>query len=230
MKLFETNHLFCYPWPQVASANWRKYPNDFSAHVLSVDVISRHIDHQNGVLRTERLLACKQSVPAWLCRLIGVSEVALFHEISELDPATREYKAYSTNLSFRNIFKLTELCVFRQDPFMPQEHTLFEQKAQITTEPLVNRLSSFVEDFAVKSFKSNAHRGRQGLEQVINIVREETERNLLVAKRFGVEVYQEASEVGASIKREIDEAFREASHVVDDSVFHKNNSKLGVSQ
>ena len=83
--------------------------------VLSVDVLSRTIDPNTGILTTERLLTCKQSVPSFL-RSLGfpIPEVAYFHEVSTLDPRTKEYKAQSINLSMRSVMEVKETCVYRE--------------------------------------------------------------------------------------------------------------------
>lgn len=46
-----------------------KYPNPYSAHVLSVDVLDRTVDAETGVIRTERVLKCKQAAPGWAVKV-----------------------------------------------------------------------------------------------------------------------------------------------------------------
>jgi hypothetical protein len=64
MKLFEKEVQFEHPWDRVTLASWRKYPNDNSQHVLHVDILSREVCPKTGVLKTERLITCKQNVPS----------------------------------------------------------------------------------------------------------------------------------------------------------------------
>ncbi|KAJ3331862.1 hypothetical protein HDU76_002001 [Blyttiomyces sp. JEL0837] len=116
-KLFERVLYFDHPWDTLTIANWRKYPNDLSSHVLSVDILSREVDPVTGILRTERLLCCKQSAPSFLKALgLPIPEVAYFREISELDPVTKQYKAESFNLSMTSIMSVKETCIFRELP------------------------------------------------------------------------------------------------------------------
>ncbi|KAJ3188518.1 hypothetical protein HK101_009117 [Irineochytrium annulatum] len=113
-KLFEHSFRFNHSWDTTTVANWRKYPNDLSTHVLSVDILSRSVDPQTGILRTERLLCCKQNAPAILRRVgLPIPEVAYFREISELDPHERSYTATSVNLSLRNIMTVEETVIIR---------------------------------------------------------------------------------------------------------------------
>ena len=64
--LWSYSQLIDYNFRQVASVLFRKYPNEYSQHVVSVDVIDRSIDHETGVLRTERLIGVKQPTPKWM--------------------------------------------------------------------------------------------------------------------------------------------------------------------
>lgn len=48
---------------------WHKYPNPHCSHVLSIDVVDRSVDPQTGIIRTERILGCKQNAPGWIVRV-----------------------------------------------------------------------------------------------------------------------------------------------------------------
>ncbi|KAK3827453.1 MAG: PRELI-like family-domain-containing protein [Benniella sp.] len=69
MKFFHTSHKFDHSWAQVTAANWQKYPNEQCPHVIAVDVLSRHVDPNTGVLHTERLLTCNQNAPALILKV-----------------------------------------------------------------------------------------------------------------------------------------------------------------
>jgi hypothetical protein len=64
--------LFNFNFHQVAGTIFRKYPNEYAEHVVSVDVLERSIDPETGVLRTERLIGVNQPAPRW------VTTVSLF--------------------------------------------------------------------------------------------------------------------------------------------------------
>ena len=55
-----------YNFHQLASVIFRKYPNDYAQHVVSVDTIDRSIDPETGVLRTERIIGVQQPAPRWV--------------------------------------------------------------------------------------------------------------------------------------------------------------------
>lgn len=48
-------------------AAWKKYPNPFSAAVVGVDVLDRHVD--KGVLKTHRLMTTKWGLPHWATKV-----------------------------------------------------------------------------------------------------------------------------------------------------------------
>lgn len=186
MKFTENEYLFAHPFGTMTSANWRKYPNEYSSHVLSVDIIDRSVHPQTGVLRTERLLSIKQSAPALLRRLLPLPEVTYFREVSFLDPKQRTYKAVSNNLSMRNIVDVEETCELRADPAHPEGSTEFKQRAEISVMGALSYVANMVEEAAVASFKANSGKGRKGLETVIDMVTAEA-RELEAGLKEGLE-------------------------------------------
>ncbi|KAJ3377316.1 hypothetical protein HDU84_008782 [Entophlyctis sp. JEL0112] len=114
MKLFSSSKVLTYDWDIVTQANWNKYPNPESAHVVSVDILDRSVDPVTGVLTTERLLCVKQAAPSIL-RAIGlpIPELAWFREVSTLDPRSRVYTADSVNLTMRELMIVKERVVYQ---------------------------------------------------------------------------------------------------------------------
>jgi hypothetical protein len=49
----------------------RKYPNPQSPQVYSVDTISRTMDPDTGVIRSERVLGIQQGAPKWITKVGG---------------------------------------------------------------------------------------------------------------------------------------------------------------
>lgn len=47
----------------------RKYPNPQSPQVFSVDTLSRTIDPDTGVVRSERVLGIQQGAPRWITKV-----------------------------------------------------------------------------------------------------------------------------------------------------------------
>lgn len=167
MKLFENFYCLQHPWPTVTLANWNKYPNPLSSHVVSCDVLSRQVS-QDGILTTERLLCCKQPVPSLLKRLgLGFSDLAYFHEVSTLNLKTQEFTAQTVNLSMRSLLDVSETCVLSVDPSsVSSGRTLFKQQAQVSAMGVLSSFGRLVEDLAVNRFIANAAKGKDALELV----------------------------------------------------------------
>ncbi|KAI8841237.1 PRELI-like family-domain-containing protein, partial [Chytridium lagenaria] len=172
-KLFEHTQYFNHSWDTLTAANWRKYPNELSSHVISVDILSREVDPQTGVLRTERLLCCKQNAPQILRTLgLPIPEVAYFREISELDPNVKEYTANTFNLSLKNIMSVHETVIFREGVSSSEATELFVQQARFQACGFVS-LARILEEAAASRFKANASTGKKALDIVIEKILEE---------------------------------------------------------
>ena len=152
-------------------ASWRKYPNDMTPHVINVDIIDRNIDPKTGVLRTERLITCKQNIPEFIRRIIGGENVAHVLEVSEVNPRTRTMVLRSRNLSMNQLIDMEEVCTYQADDTQDDHHTCFNQEVKISVFGVsLHMLRSRVEEFCLNRFKMNAMAGRLGMEQVIEKV------------------------------------------------------------
>ncbi|OZJ05469.1 hypothetical protein BZG36_01605 [Bifiguratus adelaidae] len=166
MKLFTSTHQYPYKWSLVSAAQWQKYPNEHCPHVKAVDVLSRHIDKDTGILYTERLLTVEQNVPAWVMRFIGGCTTQYVREVSALDPKTQTLTMSSVNLTMSNFMSVQETITYQCDPDQPDK-TLFSQTAAISAGSTLRGMASMVEDFSVKRFKENAVIGREGFMNVL---------------------------------------------------------------
>ncbi|PHH81774.1 hypothetical protein CDD82_7880 [Ophiocordyceps australis] len=184
MKVFSNTVTYDYSWDEVSVANWRKYGpwNNKSEHVVAVDTLSRSVDAATGILRTERLITCRQSAPEWLKTIMGSSmDVSHVYEASYVDPARRTVTMVSQNLTWSNLVNVQEEVVYRP---LGADRTMFEQSARITA--LCGgwqRIKNSIEDTLVNRFKENAAKGREGFERVLEMSRkvfaEERERQRL---------------------------------------------------
>lgn len=132
MKIFASQHEFDYSWDEVSTANWHKYCpwNDKSTHVIAVDTINRHVDAETGILRTERLITCKQSAPKWLSSFLGGQEVSHVYETSYVDPRAKKVTMCSLNMTWSDLLSVRETVVYRPCPSNPNK-TVFDQHAKI---------------------------------------------------------------------------------------------------
>ncbi|KTW31972.1 uncharacterized protein T551_00654 [Pneumocystis jirovecii RU7] len=170
MKFFETTFVFDYPWYQVSTAHWRKYPNERATHVLSIDTLRREVDPETGVLRTERLIVCRQSAPLWILKFVGGNGDSYVREVSEVDPRSghETLTMRSANLTFSHIVSVEETVVYRPAPHDPLRKTLFEQEATFqATASFTRFVNAKMEEWSVHRFSTNAKTGREGFESVL---------------------------------------------------------------
>ena len=175
MKLFSTEHKFKHPWALVSAANWKKYPNDMTPHVIHVDYLERHIDPETGILHTKRLLTCRQSMPSWISKCIGAPSEAYVYEESQVDPKSQTLTMKAKNLTMSHLMCLEESCTYTPNPADPLHSTLLHQQARISTSHNFSYISSMVEDFSMERFRANANRGRDALDSVLDRVKQEAQ-------------------------------------------------------
>src|ERR1700744_5636338 len=99
------------------------------AQVLAVDTLNRSLDPATGILRTERLITCRQPAPEWMKAVVGGIDDSQVLETSYVDPRTRTVTMVSTNMTWSNLVSVRETVVYR--PLSAQQ-TQFAQKAEIT--------------------------------------------------------------------------------------------------
>ena len=73
VKFHESSFSHDYPFPTVTLAYFLRYPNPFSTHVLSTDVIQRHYDPTTQRLYTARLHLKRSKIPSALLNLLPKS-------------------------------------------------------------------------------------------------------------------------------------------------------------
>lgn len=183
MRIFSSSYTFDYSWSEVSTNNWRKYCpwNDKAEHVMAVDTISRRVDPATGILRTERLITCKQNAPQWILAILGGDTTSLVYEVSYVDPQTKKVTMCSTNLTWANLLQCRETVVYQPSSDNPSAKTEFKQQAQIIA--LCGgwqKIKFKIEEASVERFRENAARGREGFEAVLEMSRrvfsEERER------------------------------------------------------
>jgi len=175
MHYFSQAFDYSHPWSHVVIGMWHKYPNPHCTHVLTVDVLDRSIDPQTGVVRTERILGCKQKAPSWIAKLFG-SEDAYVREVSFIDPRTQTMDVTSVNLSMSQVATCYERILYRPSPLNPREHTAFSQTAEIQARlHLWRTVSDSLEKWLAERFEQNAQKGKLGLSDVLRSLWESKE-------------------------------------------------------
>lgn len=99
VKEYFGTFTFPFNWDIVVSGFWVKYPNPFSQHVLSEDVVSRYLTEDN-VLVTRRLLVKERNfhIPKWAERYVTFKHVYVMEE-AYCDPNTKTLTTYTRNFS-----------------------------------------------------------------------------------------------------------------------------------
>lgn len=161
MKFYCTNCILKFNWDQVTSAFWRRYPNPYSRHVLSEDVIDRYF--VGNKLVTKKLLTKTNSPPRWAERFVS-SKVACIMEESVLDPDAKTLTTYTKNITFAKLMAVEEKCVFSVHSSNKEWITC---KKQSWISSGVFGLSRAIERFGVERYKLNASKALKGLQIVL---------------------------------------------------------------
>jgi len=169
MRVWSQEHTFDHPWHTVVHAAWRKYPNPLKPEVVGLDVVDRKVDN-NGVLRTNRVITTEWHIPSWVTRIIGLRNPTYSYEQSEVNTKSQRMVLQTRNLNCTNIVSVDETLVYRQHPDDPQK-TLLEQSTVVSIRgvPLIN----YMEDLLASTMSSNANKGRQAMEWVIDNIKKE---------------------------------------------------------
>lgn len=121
MKLYQSNFDYNYSFPAVTLAYFLRYPNPYSKHVLSTDVIDRYVDPETKRLHTLRLHLKRSKVPAGILNFLprglagqgGASESYIL-ERSTIDAKEGWMETESRNLEWTGILSVIERQSFRR--------------------------------------------------------------------------------------------------------------------
>lgn len=95
------------PWPAVTLAFFLRYPNRYASHVVTCDVIDRHLTPE-GTLRTTRLLLKRGALPAWAPRGIMSRTESWIIEESEVDVEGKTVVCNTRNLDHVKVMQVRE--------------------------------------------------------------------------------------------------------------------------
>ncbi|KPP66025.1 PRELI domain-containing protein 1, mitochondrial-like [Scleropages formosus] len=189
MKYFFNETEIRSVWDHVVSAFWQRYPNPFSNHVLTEDVIFREVTADHRLL-TRRLLTKTNRLPRWAERFFpsNLSRSVYIVEDSIVDPAQRNLTIFTWNLNHTTLMVLTasafllspcpphmpllslvwqtveERCVFRESQQQPG-CTQLKREAWIFSR--VYGFSRPIQEFGLARFKKNQVKAMKGLEYAL---------------------------------------------------------------
>jgi 4-amino-4-deoxychorismate lyase len=117
VKFYETSFSYDYSFPAVTLAYFLRYPNPYSTHVLSTDVIDRHHDPETGRLSTTRIHLKRSRLPPAILKLLPKSVLgnvsagsssSYILETSTIDVKEGWMKTESRNLDWTGILSVVE--------------------------------------------------------------------------------------------------------------------------
>ncbi|ETN37846.1 uncharacterized protein HMPREF1541_07469 [Cyphellophora europaea CBS 101466] len=121
MKVYESSFNYDYPFPTVTLAYFLRYPNPYSRHVLSTDVIDRYVDPETKRLHTLRLHLKKSKIPRGILSLLprglagpGGKSESFILEKSVVDLKEGWMKTESKNMEWTGILSVVECQHFKR--------------------------------------------------------------------------------------------------------------------
>uniref|UniRef100_A0A3Q3J1J7 PRELI/MSF1 domain-containing protein n=1 Tax=Monopterus albus TaxID=43700 RepID=A0A3Q3J1J7_MONAL len=108
------------PWHQVLAAFWRRYPNPYSTHVLTEDVLYREVTPSNHLL-SRRLLTKTNRLPGWAEHVFPrhMARAVYVLEDSIVDPHAHTLITKTWNLNHNKLMTVVERCLFEEDRSRP---------------------------------------------------------------------------------------------------------------
>ncbi|KAI9768841.1 MAG: hypothetical protein M1840_004655 [Geoglossum simile] len=123
VKFYENSFSYDYSFPAVTLAYFLRYPNPYSTHVLSTDVIDRHIDPKTQRLHTVRLHLKRSKLPSAVLKLLpksilgatsNDSSQAYILERSVVDVNEGWMETESQNLEWTGVLSVVERQVYQR--------------------------------------------------------------------------------------------------------------------
>lgn len=123
VKFYESKFSYDYSFPAVSLAYFLRYPNPYSTHVSSTDVVERSFDPETQRLTTTRLHLKKSRIPSAVLKLIPRAKLGAAEDGSTqsfiLERSTVDVKegwmtTESRNLDWGNVLSVIEKQVYRR--------------------------------------------------------------------------------------------------------------------
>lgn len=172
VKYFCCAGLLKSTWDQVCIAFWQRYPNPYSNHVLTEDIIFREVTPSNCLI-SRRLLTKTSRAPRWMERYLPkkMSSLAYIIEDSIVDPQQRTMTTLTWNITHARLMSVQERCEYGINP-ENGSWTQIKREAWITSN--VYGLSRAIQEFGLARFKTSVTKTMKGFEHVLAKMQGET--------------------------------------------------------
>uniref|UniRef100_UPI00398E51DA PRELI domain-containing protein 1, mitochondrial-like n=1 Tax=Pristiophorus japonicus TaxID=55135 RepID=UPI00398E51DA len=153
-------------WDQVASAFWQRYPNPFSKHVLTEDVIYREVTADNKLV-SRRLFTKTNRLPRWgeMIFPTNLAQSVFVIEDSIVDLQNRTFTTLTQNVNHTRLMLIEEKCVYIPNQENPS-WTQVQREAWITSN--VFGFSRAIQEFGLARFRRNQTKATEGFEYILS--------------------------------------------------------------
>lgn len=163
MKYYSNDSELKFSWDQVVTAFWKRYPNPYSKHVISEDVVERKV--VGDKLLTKRLICKTNSLPKWGERFVhGLNRYVYVVEESILDLETKTLTTYTRNIGMQRIMSIDEKCSYTKH-LEVQEWSTCQRQAWINSE--LYGFSRVISSFGLQRFRKNVNKAVAGFNYVL---------------------------------------------------------------
>ncbi|KAG0141526.1 hypothetical protein CROQUDRAFT_68206 [Cronartium quercuum f. sp. fusiforme G11] len=167
MVLHHTDQtVISYRFADVCQAHTLRYPNPFSPHVISSDIIERGWDSEGKIFKTSRLVLKRGTLPSWAPRGIVEKSETWVLEQSVLDVFGGEMVVCSRNLDHRIVMEVIERLSIRARGEVCDATT----SVQVTSSWGFHLVRKRIEHYGVSRFQRQGKTARLGLDMTIQIL------------------------------------------------------------
>lgn len=148
-----------------------KYPNPFSSHVISADILSRTIDPLTGKLHTIRLIHKTGTFPTWVISMLKSQEAYVIEE-SVVDPEKCFMQTRTRNLTHQRFLVAEEVQTYTKSP-EDQTWTLVDCQAAVKCNFVGSSrwLSAKIEGLGVKRFADHFPKSKMAMMYILDKLR-----------------------------------------------------------
>ncbi|XDA90077.1 hypothetical protein R6Z07F_019652 [Ovis aries] len=142
-----------------------RYPNPYSKHVLTEDIVHREVTSDQKLL-SRRLLTKTNRMPRWAERLFpaNVAHSVYILEDSIVDPQNQTMTTFTWNINHARLMVVEERCVYRVNS---DNSGWTEIRREAWVSSSLFGISRAVQEFGLAQFKSNVTKTMKGFEYIL---------------------------------------------------------------